>query len=235
MVKGNERGSFTIRLVSVDTQASLKIAAERLMESKQHWENVFTTKNPDEVSWFQQHAHLSLKWIAETNLPETASIIDVGGGDSRLVDDLLDKGYKDITVLDLSANALSRAKARLGDNASTIKWIEADITEVRLPKGKYDLWHDRAVFHFLIDGAGRNAYIKTMLRTLKPFGRIILATFAEDGPSKCSGLPVMRYSSKKLNAELGKSVELLRCENELHVTPSANRQKFIYCEFQKLT
>ena len=205
------------------------------MQSKQHWENVYLEKKPEEVSWFQQHAHLSLKWIFETNMPKTASIIDVGGGDSRLVDDLLENGYRNITVLDLSVHALSRANARLGNHGSTVKWVEANITEASLPEGVYDLWHDRAVFHFLISRADRSVYINTMLRALKPNGRIIMATFAEDGPTKCSGLPVMRYSAIKLHAELGESVELLQYKDETHITPSGNTQKFVYCEFRKIS
>ena len=163
------------------------------MSSKDHWESLYATKPTHSVSWFQAHAETSLRLIRETGVPCSASIINVGGGASTLVDDLLCQGYSALTVLDLSAVALSAAKARLGANAAQVQWFEADITSAQLPKQSYDVWHDRAVFHFLISKAEREAYLETVLRSVKPDGHVIIATFAEDGPTKCSGLTVIRY------------------------------------------
>ncbi len=204
------------------------------MQSKEHWERVYTTKPMDSVSWYQTHAELSLKLIHETALPLTASIIDVGGGASTLVDDLLDEGYRSITVLDLSSAALLAAQARLGELAKTVFWLEANITEVELPIQTYDIWHDRAVFHFLTSAEERRAYVAAVLGAVKPGGYAIVATFAEDGPLQCSGLPVMRYSATELHAEFGTRFTLLKHQKEEHLTPSGAVQKFVYCLFQKL-
>lgn len=204
------------------------------MQSKDHWENVYTTKAADEVSWFQEHAALSLKLIQEAGLPLTASIIDVGGGASTLVDDLLASGYENVTVLDLSGAALATAKARLGARAADVQWLDANILDAELGLNTYDLWHDRAVFHFLTSEQERCAYVRAVLRAVKPGGLVIVATFAEDGPSKCSGLPVMRYDAKELHAEFGETFVLLGHEKESHHTPGGNEQKFVYCFCRKL-
>ena len=204
------------------------------MESKRHWENVYTSKADSEVSWFQEHAQLSLKLIRDSNIPTSASIIDVGGGASTLVDDLLENGYEKITILDLSEAALTTAKTRIGAYAVDIKWIDADILTVELPTHAYDVWHDRAVFHFLTTEDERHAYVKKVLQTVKPGGLVIVATFAEDGPTQCSGLPVMRYSANDLHSEFGEPFELLGHKKESHHTPSGNEQKFVYCFCRKV-
>lgn len=204
------------------------------MEPKAHWEHVYATKLPDSVSWFQQHADRSLRLIRQTGIPSSAAVIDVGGGASTLVDDLLDDGYSSITVLDLSAAALAAAKQRLGPRADRVTWIEADITAASLPVHAFDVWHDRAVFHFLTEPAQRAAYLRTLLGALKPGGHVVIATFAEDGPTRCSGLPVVRYSADQLHAELGPEFELLAQEREQHRTPSGSMQNFVYCCLRKL-
>jgi len=204
------------------------------MQSKQHWENVYTTKSAKKVSWFQEHANLSLKLIQNAGISSTASIIDVGGGASILVDDLLAHNYENITVLDLSGSALKAAKERLGIRASMVKWIEGDVLETDLQKNGYDVWHDRAVFHFLVSEEERHAYVRKVLNAVKPGGLVIVATFAEDGPTKCSGLPVMRYSANQLHSEFGEPFQLLGHERELHQTPDGNEQKFVYCFCKKM-
>ncbi|MGE5466012.1 MAG: class I SAM-dependent methyltransferase [Ignavibacteria bacterium] len=204
------------------------------MQQKDHWEHVYETKPTTGVSWFQDHAAQSLRLIAAAGLPRTASIIDVGGGASTLVDDLLAQGYASLSVLDISAKALAAAQARLGANAGRVRWIEGDITALALPPNAYDLWHDRAVFHFLTDPAQRAAYVENVLRAVKPGGHVIVSTFAEDGPLQCSGLPVMRYSADTLHAEFGAPFQLLRHEKEAHRTPSGGTQQFVYCYCRRL-
>lgn len=204
------------------------------MQPKNHWEKVYTTKSEDEVSWFQEHAEVSLKLIEQTGAPKSAQIIDVGGGASTLVDDLLDKGYENLTVLDLSGAALEAAKRRLGAKADRIRWLEANILEAALPERAYDIWHDRAVFHFLTKPEERKAYVDAVLRSVKPGGHVIVATFAEDGPEKCSGLPVMRYSAGQLHGEFGAPFDLLGQEREEHHTPAGVIQRFVYCFCRKL-
>jgi ubiquinone/menaquinone biosynthesis C-methylase UbiE len=199
------------------------------MQTKEHWNQVYESKRPDAVSWFQEHAEQSMRLIRATGVPLGASIIDVGGGASTLVDDLLRCGHDAVTVLDLSAAALSAAQRRLGPDAHRVKWIEADVTTVELAPHAYDLWHDRAVFHFLTTPAQRQAYVSAVLRSVKPGGHVIVATFAEDGPTHCSGLPVMRYNADGLHAEFGAPFTLLRQEKEEHHTPGGAVQKFIYC------
>ncbi len=200
------------------------------MQLKDHWENVYSTKATNAVSWYQPHADLSLGLIMGTGVARDAAIIDVGGGASTLVDDLLINEYRNVTVLDLSAAALEAARHRLGEaNASKVRWVDADITKTDLPAARYDVWHDRAVFHFLTSPEDRAAYVKAVFRSVKPGGHVIVATFAEDGPLQCSGLPVVRYSADGLHAEFGDSFQLLRHSKEAHHTPSGNVQQFVYC------
>lgn len=199
------------------------------MQPKQHWETVYTTKSTDSVSWFQPHASLSLDLIRATGLGKDAGIIDVGGGASTLVDDLLANGYSDLTVLDLSAHAMEAARKRLGKDECRVRWIEADITEVDLPPKRYDIWHDRAVFHFLTTPEQREAYVQTVFRSVKPGGHVIVATFAEDGPLECSGLPVMRYRPEELHDQFGQAFTLLKHQKEAHHTPAGKVQQFVYC------
>lgn len=203
------------------------------MQSKQHWERVYATKQINDVSWFQEHAEQSLHLIREANIPFTAEIIDVGGGASTLVDDLVTSGYSALTVLDLSGTALKKAQARLGEKGSLVRWLEGDITQIELPQNAYDVWHDRAVFHFLTERQDRHAYVAKVFRAVKPGGHIIVATFAEDGPHQCSGLPVARYSPDALRAEFGEAFELVKHQREEHQTPFGTKQKFIYCYFRK--
>jgi SAM-dependent methyltransferase len=205
------------------------------MPSKEHWEHVYSTRATDSVSWFQAQAEQSMRLIRETGVPLTASIIDVGGGASTLVDGLLESGYTDVTVLDLSGAALAASRSRLGARAQQVRWIEAGITEADLPVHAYDVWHDRAVFHFLTSPEDRRKYVETVLRAVKPGGYVIVATFAEDGPTECSGLPVMRYSADELHAEFGAPFTLLRHEKERHHTPAGKTQNFVYCYCRRNT
>lgn len=203
------------------------------MQSKEHWERVYSAKATDAVSWYQEHADHSIGLIGATGVARTASIIDVGGGASTLVDDLLAKSYQNITVLDLSASALRSAKERLGARADPVTWLESDITQAELPLHAYDVWHDRAVFHFMTSPEDRRAYVQAVLRSVKPGGHIIVATFAEDGPLQCSGLPVMRYSAGQLHAEFGEAFALISHERESHRTPFGTIQRFTYCYCRK--
>ena len=202
------------------------------MNTKAHWENVYSTKQINAVSWFQPHANLSLQFIQETGIATNAAIIDVGGGASILVDDLLTAGFSNLSVLDLSSAALTTAQARLGQQAKRVQWIEANITTADLPKQTYNVWHDRAVFHFLTTPEDRQAYLDRVQQSVKKGGYVMIATFAEDGPTQCSGLSVVRYSVPALQAELGSNFTLLRSLQELHDTPFNTTQKFIYCLFQ---
>lgn len=205
------------------------------MQSKDHWEKVYSTKATDAVSWFQPHADLSLGFIMSAGVGRDASIVDVGGGASTLVDDLLANGFTNVTVLDLSASALAAARKRLGSRASGVRWIEADITKANLPANHYDIWHDRAVFHFLTSPEDRAAYVKAVFRSVKPGGHVIVATFAEDGPVQCSGLPVMRYSADELHDEFGESFQLLDHRKEAHHTPAGTVQQFVYCYCRRVS
>lgn len=203
------------------------------MDSKQHWERIYTTKPPDSVSWFQEHAGQSLRLIHNTRLGKDAAIVDVGGGASRLVDGLAAEGYTDLTVLDLSSAALAVARQRLGRHADEVRWMEGDVTRAEFPAHRFDIWHDRAVFHFLTDPADRHAYVERVMRAVRPGGHVIVATFAEDGPDKCSGLPVMRYQPETLHAEFGDAFLLVEHEKEAHHTPSGTVQQFVYCYCRK--
>jgi len=205
------------------------------MQSKDHWEKVYTTKATDAVSWFQPHADLSVGLIEATGVGIDAAVIDVGGGASTLADDLLARGYTSLTVLDLSAAALAAARNRLGSQASRVQWIEADITKANLPAGQFDVWHDRAVFHFLTAPEDRAAYVQTVFRSVKPGGHVIVASFAEDGPEQCSGLPVMRYRPDALHAEFGEAFSLLSHTKEAHHTPSGTVQQFVYCYCRRVS
>ncbi len=200
------------------------------MNRKSHWESVYATKGTTALSWYQQHARRSLDLINRTALPKQAAIIDVGGGDSCLVDGLLREGYSDVTVLDLSRGALNRARTRLGDVASgQVAWLEGDVLEVNLPGAAFDIWHDRAVFHFLTTAEQRDAYIRAVEHAVRPGGHVIVATFAEDGPTRCSGLPVKRYSAAKLHGTFGAAFALVGSERETHRTPAGVEQPFTYC------
>lgn len=203
------------------------------MQSKEHWERVYSTKATSGVSWFQDHARQSIQLIGQTGVASNAGIIHVGGGASTLVEDLLEEGHTSITVLDLSEAALAASKFRLGSRAVDASWLIGDITRLELPLHAYEVWHDRAVFHFLTTLEERESYVNAVLRAVKPAGHVIVATFAEDGPERCSGLPVMRYSADGLHAEFGAPFRLLQQESEEHYTPFGTVQKFVYCLCRK--
>jgi SAM-dependent methyltransferase len=197
-----------------------------------HWETVYATKAENEVSWFQDNPAPSLEAIALTGATPASSIIDIGGGASRLVDHLLAQGFVDVSVLDLSAAALDTAKARLGTQAAKARWIVADVTAWQ-PPASYDIWHDRAAFHFLTDANDRAAYVACLKRGLKPGGHAIIATFALDGPERCSGLPVMRYDAESLRRALGREFRLLQTQRHEHPTPWGSRQVFQFSVFRR--
>lgn len=201
-------------------------------QRKQHWEQIYHDKSPLEVSWYQKEPNLSLQLIANTGVKSNAPIIDVGGGASVLVDRLLDLGYTDLTVLDISAEALQEAQARLGQQAARVKWLETDITEF-VPSRDYGLWHDRAVFHFLTEAGDRRRYVQVMNRSLQPQGHVIIAAFAVGGPTQCSGLDIVQYDAEKLAGELGENYELWEQDQELHITPANKEQRFGYFRFKK--
>lgn len=200
-----------------------------MQQSKAHWETVYSTKSEREVSWFQEHSEVSLGLIRRTGVGLDDAIIDVGGGESRLVDDLLAEGHSDLTVLDISATALKVARHRLGDKASAVTWLEADATNVVLPANRFNVWHDRAVFHFLTEADQRERYVRAVHHAVKPGGHVIVATFGPDGPLRCSGLPVVRYDPDRLHDEFGSAFDLIEHTSELHQTPFGTVQQFIYC------
>lgn len=199
------------------------------MNRKNHWESVYETKSVDQVSWYRDHLDNSLQMILNTNVSKDAAIIDVGGGSSTLVDDLLQHGFADVSILDISGKALENSKERLGQKSESVEWIEADITQVSLPENHYDVWHDRAVFHFLTDENDRRKYVELVKKSLKVGGHIIVASFGLNGPKKCSGLDVVQYSPDSMHHEFGKSFELVKSISETHETPFNTTQEFIYC------
>ncbi|HYA39627.1 MAG TPA: class I SAM-dependent methyltransferase [Candidatus Methylomirabilis sp.] len=201
--------------------------------SKTHWDNLYASKKPTEVSWHQTHLEKSLELIRATGVNEFARIIDVGGGASTLVDDLLATGFRNVTVLDIASAAIRNARARLGKRADDVTWLEADITRVDLPAHHYDLWHDRAVFHFLTDVDDRRRYLEAVNHTVKSGGHVIVATFGPHGPRQCSGLDIVRYAPESLQREFGADYRLVQTLTEDHVTPAGKHQEFIYCYCRK--
>jgi len=199
---------------------------------KKHWETVYETKNPNEVSWTQEVPKTSLDFISSLGLGKQAKIIDIGGGDSKLVDYLLDQGYENISVLDISTKALEKAKNRLGNKAEKVNWIVSDITDFE-PNTQYDIWHDRAAFHFLTTTEQIEKYL-TIAR-MSVTGYITIGTFSENGPTKCSGLEIKQYSEETLIAEFNKSFEKIRCIKEDHTTPFGTKQNFLICGFKRKT
>jgi SAM-dependent methyltransferase len=203
------------------------------MDSRNHWEKVYATRNETEVSWYQPEATLSLSLIRRTLSDKSAAMIDVGGGASTLVDGLLAEGYTRVTVLDVSGSALARASARLGPVGARVTWLEADILDARLPDSKFDLWHDRAAFHFLTEPGDRRRYVDQMFGAVRVGGHVVLSTFAGNGPGRCSGLEVVRYEPYDLQAQLGSGFRLLESHREHHLTPAGAGQAFVYCLFRK--
>ncbi|MDO8998327.1 MAG: class I SAM-dependent methyltransferase [Bacteroidota bacterium] len=199
---------------------------------KQHWENVFSTKTEKEVSWFQTYPKTSMSFIELFNLPLEAKIIDIGGGDSHFVDALLDKGYKDITVLDISENAISRAKLRLGNKSKMVKWVVSDITDFN-PTEKFDFWHDRAAFHFLTTEEKIYKYVDIAENSVKEDGYFVLGTFSEQGPKKCSGLEIKQYTEASMSARFEVKFERIKCFTEDHITPFNTVQNFQFCSFKR--
>lgn len=198
------------------------------MDTQKHWDAVYRNKPENGVSWFQPQATHSLALITRA-VGKGAAVIDVGGGASTLVDGLLARGQREVTVLDISEAALDVARRRLGPRAGLPRWIAGDIRNVALPQAAFDVWHDRAVFHFLVDPEDRAAYVRQVVRAVRPGGHVIVATFAPDGPDKCSGLPVQRYAPGQLHQEFGSSFELVEHLDEDHRTPSGSVQHFVYC------
>jgi cyclopropane fatty-acyl-phospholipid synthase-like methyltransferase len=199
----------------------------RMTDRKTHWENVFTSKSPLAVSWYQKEPTLSLKLIGAARLQKYAPLIDVGGGASALVDGLVNAAYTSVSVLDVSASAMQHARDRLAGRAVGVTWIEADVTRFDPPQ-QYRLWHDRAVFHFLTDADDRKRYVATLKKALSPGGRVVMQTFAVGGPQKCSGLDIVQYDARKLLGELGEDFDLLESGREVHTTPMGARQKFAW-------
>ncbi len=199
-------------------------------QTKNHWEKVYNTNQANEVSWTQEIPKTSLDFIHTFHLPKTAKIIDIGGGDSKLVDFLLEEGFKNITVLDISESALERTKKRLGSNSKKVNWIVADVTEFK-PKIKFDVWHDRATFHFLTTKEQINKYL-TIARNAVT-GYLTIGTFSNNGPDKCSGLAIKKYNEQQLQRELSQGFKKIRCINEDHITPFKTIQNFLFCSFKR--
>jgi 2-polyprenyl-3-methyl-5-hydroxy-6-metoxy-1,4-benzoquinol methylase len=199
------------------------------MDTQEHWDLIYGTKATTEMSWSRPHLDTSLALVERIAGDRSASIIDVGGGESTLVDDLIGRGYRNITVMDISRTAIEHTKKRLGSASQQVAWLVADITQTRLPSHSYDVWHDRAVFHFLKDLAQRLAYVRQVASAVKHGGHVIVGTFGPQGPEKCSGLDVMRYDADSLHAEFGSRFRLVESSKELHQTPFGTTQQFLYC------
>jgi 2-polyprenyl-3-methyl-5-hydroxy-6-metoxy-1,4-benzoquinol methylase len=202
-----------------------------MFDKKQHWESVYSNRKLTEVSWYEPRPKTSLSIIKKFKLPKDAAIVDIGGGDSLFVDHLLQLGYTNVTVLDISAHAIDRAKERLGDKAESVNWVISDVLNYK-PSKQYDLWHDRATFHFLTDAADKQQYLNRAHQCLSPDGYMVLSTFSVTGPDKCSGLPVQQYSETSLSNMFGPYFEKIKCITRLHTTPFHAIQNFIYCSFR---
>ena len=199
------------------------------MNAEAHWESIYRTKATDAVSWYRRHLEVSLSLIERAAVSRSAAIIDVGGGESTLVDDLIRRGFHNLTVLDISPTALEATKRRLGPAGEQVHWLAADLTSVSLPGHSFDIWHDRAVFHFLTAAEDRAAYVRNVLHAMRPGGFVIVSTFGPEGPTRCSGLDVVRYDSENLHAQFGAHFRLIDSSKELHYTPSCAAQQFLYC------
>ena len=201
------------------------------MSTPTHWDGIYKAKTPVETSWYEPHLEISLQWILKATPDLNAPVIDVGGGESTLIDDLLARGYRALTVLDLSQTALANAQRRLGGAARNVAWVSGDVTQFPLPPRAFDLWHDRAVFHFLTQSKNRAAYVRALSASLRENGQVVMATFGPEGPQKCSGLPTMRYDVDALQRELGPEFRLVRHEVVDHRTPFGTTQQFLYSQF----
>ena len=200
------------------------------LDKKKHWQTVYETKKPNQVSWTQEIPKTSLEFIHSFRLNKSAKIIDVGGGDSKLVDYLLEEGFENVTVLDISSTSLERAKIRLGEKANKVNWIVSDITEFE-PNMTFDVWHDRAAFHFLTTTDQIKKYIQTARTSVNGF--LIIGTFSKNGPEKCSGLEIKQYNETELTSELENAFVKIKCVTEDHITPFDTIQNFLFCSFQK--
>lgn len=198
-------------------------------DTKTHWENIYQRNAADAVSWYRPHLETSLELIERVARGRSARIIDVGGGESTLVDDLVARGYERVTVLDISETAIDACKKRLGVAAESVRWIAADVTAAELGRGSYDVWHDRAVFHFLTAQEQRTAYVREVAQAVKPGGYVIVSTFGPEGPMKCSGLDVMRYNAGELHGQFGAHFRPVESREEIHTTPAGKVQQFLYC------
>lgn len=225
---------LTIRTSTIATRMTdHPIRREDPIDGREHWNSIYTRTAQNETSWFQAEPTRSLELLAGLGIAPNSTIIDVGGGDSALVDALVARRVAHVSVLDISGVALARARTRLGAHASEVVWIEADVRTAVLPECAYDAWHDRAVFHFLTSRSDRQRYVETASRSVRPGGAMILATFASDGPRSCSGLPVVRYEADTLAEELGESFELVSDLTEDHSTPRGDSQRFLYAVFRR--
>ncbi len=202
------------------------------MNTSQHWNNVYNTKAVDEVSWFQPYPKTSMEFVKLFNLPLEASIIDIGGGDSYFVDALLEKGYKNIYIMDISSKAIEKARQRLGNKASKVHWIVSDVTEF-VPPVQFDFWHDRAAFHFLTTEDNILKYVSIAENAVKKNGYVILGTFSENGPAKCSGLEIKQYSEASMSTRFEINFDRIKCIEEEHITPFNTTQNFLFCSFKK--
>lgn len=204
----------------------------KTINDQEHWNKIYRTKNEDEVSWFQPYPKTSMEFVELFHLPLNANIIDIGGGDSHFVDALLDKGYKNIWVLDISAAAIEKAKRRLGESASQVQWLVSDVTEFK-PAIQFDFWHDRAAFHFLTSDDKIYRYVSIAEEAVKKNGYLVLGTFSENGPKKCSGLDIQQYSEASMSARFEVSFERIKCVSEDHETPFHTMQNFLFCSFRR--
>lgn len=204
------------------------------MSQTDHWQRAYSTQAADQLGWYAPHLRTSMAWIAALDLPPDAPILDVGGGASTLVDDLLGAGFEAVSVLDLSERALSTARVRLGDRADSVAWLQGDVTRVALPSRHFVLWHDRATFHFLVEPEHRRSYRDRLRAALRIGGHLIMATFAPEAPPQCSGLPVQRYDVAELACTLGPGFELVHHQTEVHTTPWGLEQMYLYCQFRRV-
>jgi len=203
-----------------------------MIATKEHWEKIFATKSEHDVSWFQPYPKTSVGFVKLFNLPPESNIIDIGGGDSHLVDALIEKGYKNLYVLDIAENALQRAKERLGDKADSVHWIASDILDFK-PDMKFDFWHDRAAFHFLTTETNIDKYVEIAENSIRLGGYLILGTFSEKGPDQCSGLEIKQYNEASMSYRFERKFERIKCISEDHLTPFNTTQNFLFCSFKK--
>lgn len=228
---GPVRSELVSAILSADPRPADSLAF--FMDRQAHWESIHREKACDAVSWYRPHLDVSLALIEQAAADRGASILDVGAGQSTLVDDLLVRGYTNLTILDVAPAAVEGVRERLGDQGAAVRWLVGDVTSVAMEPLAYDIWHDRAVFHFLTSAAERAAYVRQLSKALRRAGKVIVAAFAEDAPQQCSGLDVVRYDASGLEREFGPGFQLIRTTEERHATPAGVVQPFVYCCFSK--